>query len=77
MLESGGKVARSESGRFFRSLKSGWELSKISCNYVLVYLSVVLCTLHRTLFKAAVKSSLMSYALKMGAPNSFEMSISV
>ena len=75
--KSGGKFSRSVRGRFFfRFLKVVWEVSKISWNSVLAYLSVALCTPITQCWKAAVKSSLRPCALKMEAPCSFEMLVS-
>jgi len=44
--KSGGKFSRSVRGRFFRFLKVEWEVSKISWNCVVAYLSVAFCTTH-------------------------------
>jgi hypothetical protein len=71
--KSEGKYSTSVRGRFFRFLKVEWKVSKISWNCVPAYLSVTLSTLITQCWKAAVKSSLRSCALKMGARCSFEM----
>jgi hypothetical protein len=74
--KNGGKFSTSVRGRFFGFLRVESEVSKISWNCVLAFLSVALSTLITQCWKATVKYSLRPCALKVGAPCSFEMSVS-